>query len=556
MHLRKAQASETLALKSPPTSAPEIFTSRTITRRQSHGASLAKPTVGQKRHSVSLEARSLEDELATMEHYVPSSVSSTPATSPRNSVVGSALPIISSQMLFLRSPPSYREAVDKALADVMSESCSTARNKALLEGVNLFAPSSHKTATSSSSSIGTAVSSVRRKMANQSGSMRRRSSFLDVNGQFALLEDQAPPSATSTSSSIKLPRTKSEVGLKRESFLRRSSLMTHWPTELKTTALPPVPALTPTGKSPSRSRSDRTRSRTAPPTPIMDSIPYSPPEKHESPMEMESPSAGTSAAIEPTPSTAPSPVKPKRSKSTAPASRQLEVPDKTSRRSSVVDSWFNKSQASGLQKPLSPILSPALGDTEIHFPRQSVELPPSAFLAPEPIPIPVREPRTSALRRSLTSTFSRRKSHSALSVPDTLTLSRSGATAQSSDGIASLMPISPVSPLELCGEFGAISSGSASSIAPATTATARAAGGGTSRPSFFLKSRSSSFASDSSGPDMASMPSSSASSAPTSPKSSSTDVLDPDCAPSSGPVRRKSSRSVRFLKSFNFTPVS
>lgn len=566
-HLRSAQASPTLSLKSPPSSAPELFASRTISRRMSQGAPLvAKTSLSAKRNSGSTAsgaptaaapASALEVDAAQsspMELYIPAPpLGSVPAFSSRTSAAEATLPSVPGQMLFLRSPPSYRETVDKALADVMSESCSTARNNALRQGAVLFAPSSHRT-TTSSSSIGAAVSSVRRKMAHQNGSMRRRS-FLDIHGQPTVTEGRASvdkPAGSASSSASKLPRTKSELGLKRDNFLRRSSLMTHWPVDLK--AVPAVPPLPPAEKAPVRTKSDRARSRTAPTTPIATTAALRAlPARSESPTEMESPTAGAPAPAWSVPALAITPINPSPTKPTTAKASSSGV----SRRTSVVESWFPRALTPA-QQPLSPILSPnCAGDEEITFPRQSLDLP-AAAAAPKvaPIPVPAPVPRPSILRRSLTSTFSRRRVKSDVDVPDLGFLSqapRPAALSSSSDGLVNLAPVSPVSPLELCGEFGAISACEATE-AGADASDPRTVGSSSRPGGFYIQSRSSSIASEDSAPDAhAVTPSSSVSNS----AASSDDGLDAgSSAPLAGPVRRKSSRSVRFLKSFTFTPVN
>jgi hypothetical protein len=474
-------------------------------------------------------------------------------------MVGAPLPAVPLQTLFLRSPASYRETVDKALADVMSESCSTARNNALRQGAVLFAPSAYRT-TTSSSTIGAAVSSVRRKMGHQNGSMRRRSSFLDFNGQ--LLDGPVPverpmgPANTTT----KLPRTKSEVGLKRESFLRRSSLMTHWPAvdQRPTPAVPPLPL----ARSPARTKSDRARSRTAPTSPVMPLAPLfhppQPPPRSESPAALESPTTATTAAV-PARSAAALSITPIKPSPTKPARSASATPAPPPRRTSVVDSWFPRGQPPVGHRPLSPIMSPpsSSADREIKFPRQSLERSPESA----PVASTSQPARAGILRRSLTSTFSRRKTKSSPDVPDLALQARSPGA--SSDGLVSLAPVSPVSPLELSGEFGAItardSSLSTSGLSPRGVELGPADRPSTApvRPSFYLKSRSSSFASDdgrpadamsSSGPT----PSSSVSGSAPSSDDGHQDAL---AVPHPGPMRRMSNRSVRFLKTFTLTPI-
>lgn len=491
------------------------------------------------------------------------SVASTPFSSPRESLVGAPLPAVPNQTLFLRSPASYRETVDKALADVMSESCSTARNNALRQASVLFAPSVYRT-TTSSSTIGAAVSSVRRKMGHQNGSMRRRSSFLDFNGQLADGPASADRPMGPAVSTVKLPRTKSEVGLKRESFLRRSSLMTHWPAVDQRPA-PAVPSL-PLARSPARTKSDRARSRTAPTSPVLPLAPLIrpplPPPRDESLTALESSTVTTApmparSALSITP-IVPSPTKPVRSASVVPAP--------PSRRTSVVNSWFPRNQPPDGHRPLSPILSPpsSLADREINFPRQSLERSPES--APVASSVVSSQPaRAGILRRSLTTTFSRRKTKSSPDVPE-LALAQARATGPSSDGPVSLAPVSPVSPLELSGEFGAISARDSASMttraglcSPDLVPSGRFSSGPT-RPSFYLKSRSSSFASDDGHPIDATSsagptPSSSISgSAPSSDDGHQEATVAPHHQ-QLGPVRRMSNRSVRFLKTFTLTPI-
>lgn len=176
-------------------------------------------------------------------------------------------------ILFRKCSPPFREAVNRALADVMSESIATARSLTQLDrGFALDSDGGHlslsfATMTNSPSrgSIGSAVDTVKRKMTPREGShLSRRKSLIDlrvwtegggqsqhapgsssatatkstsVSPHHSHLTAISPSSSASYSSTAAagssahpIPRTKSDLGLSRKDhFLRRASVVTLWP---------------------------------------------------------------------------------------------------------------------------------------------------------------------------------------------------------------------------------------------------------------------------------------------------------------------------------------
>ncbi|KAL7413206.1 hypothetical protein BDY24DRAFT_76297 [Mrakia frigida] len=246
--LRRAKSATTNWPSKPPTSAPEIFPPRQIARRMSSytgdlPTSISVPVEMVKRHSmpdvpddplVASQSAEVFDEESTP------TATETPFPLPiRSRSQSSSLAVTSAAVpnpnnLFRRTSLGHREALDRSLADIFSESCSTARNLAQLDkGGSLYSSPSKSTA---GSSIGSAVvSTVRRKMHNTSGSLSRRSSFIDLRPSSMSTslskEEDRFGEMTPKPTNVGITRTKSEIGFKKG----RSSMVPLWTFEPQAT---------------------------------------------------------------------------------------------------------------------------------------------------------------------------------------------------------------------------------------------------------------------------------------------------------------------------------
>jgi hypothetical protein len=246
--LRNACQAETNWKTKPPTSAPEIFPPRQINRRMSSytgstppispssppGKRLSMPG-GAEPPLVSDENPVFDDpDSAAPSAVATPSVSEFPQTASQKtspapaitqSITPSSVTDPNPQLLFRRSSATYREAVERSLADVFSESCSTARNLAQLDRRFRFDSSPSKP---SHHSLGNAVSSVRRKIGSREGSLGRRSSFVELRSRTISGMEDVPtelPTASSVASAGAAGRVKSEGGSRRENFFRRSTVL-------------------------------------------------------------------------------------------------------------------------------------------------------------------------------------------------------------------------------------------------------------------------------------------------------------------------------------------